>query len=205
MIEIEKNNKKEVPKKGTIIATCVVVLLVFVIFMSIFAAQGEKSDNGTDGSPQIIEMAVGETFEFESIEFTIESYEFRYYANQGDFPAGKGNVWLMVNAKLENPNTERKKYDKIINNLYYITEKGEAKYTSSYYKYSEWIMASNYLEPFEIIHGYYMFLLPENVAPAPDSSTYQHGGKSKTTKDKNFEIRFQLNQQNPNKIIKIKL
>ncbi len=208
MIEIE-NRKTGNPnnKKKVIISVFLVICFVvgFIISFSLI-----KKDNNSDipaNAPiaDVVETTVGKTFELEGLKFTIESYEFRYFAHKGIFPAGAGNVWLMVNAKIENPNTQRKKYDNITNSLYYITDKGEAKYNNKYYDYGEWILASNYLEPFEIVRGYYMFSLPENVAPASDGYSYSSGGKSTTTKGKNFEIRFQQNKTNPENIIKVKL
>ncbi len=213
MIEIkhDRNLPKPKNKKGLIIAIIIVVLVLVSMIVS-FATNANTDNNTpqptTPTTPQtaISNIEIGETFELEGIKITVKSFEFRYYAYSQSFAAGEGKVWVMITAKLENPGTEKLKYNTIIDNLYYITEQGEAKYNSQYFDYSQWLNASNYLDPFETREGYYMFNVPESIAPPTDNGLgYANNGKSTSTKGKNFELRFQQNKANPKNIVKIKL
>lgn len=209
MIEIENNKKNKMNKKIMIIIVSVVAFIVtFIVTFALTSpsnSYNKNNNSSTTTTPVITNINMGETFEWEGLKFTIESYEFRYFAHKGNFRAEPGKIWLMVNAKIENPSAQRKKYDNITSSVYYITEDGEAKYSSMYYNYAEWLMASNYLDPYEIASGYFMYSISETVVPEPDGRPYSIGGTSKTTKGKNFEIRFQENSINPSNIIKIKL
>lgn len=205
MIEIEnKANNKNKTNKITIILSVIFISLIFITFITILIPSNKKNEEQNINQTKI-QVAIGETFQIDGLNYTIESYEFRYFAHKGDFRAESGKIWLMVNAKIENPTTERKIYDNSVN-CYYITDAGEAKYNQKYYNYSEWLSASNYLDPFETATGYYMFSIPENVAPEPDGNySYSIGGKTNSTKGKNFEIRMQKNKINAEEIFIIKL
>lgn len=209
MIEINKKNNKNFDKKkiSTIVGV-ILAIIVAVIIIAVSLSPNKSNDEITpDNSNQanITSVNVGETFELEGIKFTVESYEFRYYAHKGSYEAGTGKVWLMINAKIENPNLTRTKYDTVSESLYYITQDGEARYNSQYYNFTEWLDASNYLDPLEVARGYFMFNIPQNIAPIPNGYSYENGGKATNTQVKNFELRFQQNKIKPKDIIKIKL
>lgn len=217
MIEINKKKNSNLDKKKISTIIGIVVAVIFAIVVIIFSfSTNSSNDETTPPSPNITNVKIGETFELEDIKITILDYYFSYYAfdTTTSFAAGKDKVFLMVHAKLENPNTSRTMYDTITNSLYYITDNGEARYNNKYFNYSDWLLASNYLDPLEVATGYYMFQLPENIVPpypgnpsymTPQSDWYEGVSKLTSTQGKNFEIRFQQNKTKPDDIIKIKL
>lgn len=154
-----------------------------------------------------IEKNFGETFTLQDIDITVNNYAFKYFAKSGSLEAGKNKVWLIINATLYNDNTKSISLDEIADKIIYTTDAGEAKYSSKWFNYSDWINAHSIIEPFETISGMYMYQVPESIAPGSGEYGYSRGDKftSSTTQNINFEFRIYENKISRTECFVIKL
>jgi len=147
---------------------------------------------------------IDETFTYDEINITINSFSFNNYALSGSYYSGDDNIWLIINATLYNTSSSTKSLDEYTKSIIYKNENGdEAKYNSSFSLKSDFIDAHDSILAYGSINGIYCFKIPNGLASKFIDLDHDLRYEYKEPLEKGLYFQFSFNKKNEKNIVRV--